>query len=894
MTAINTPFADAFHERYAVECEVGHGGMATVYRARDLRHDRVVALKVLRPELAQTLGPERFLREIKIAAGLSHPNILALYDSGTWASADGARGLYYAMPYVDGESLRSRLTREGQLSVEDALRIARDVAAALAYAHDQGVIHRDIKPENILLSGYPGHRGAPGEWRVFLADFGIAKALDAAGAEALTETGLALGTPYYMSPEQAGAERRLDQRSDLYALGCVLYEMLAGQPPFTAVTARAILARHALDPVPSLRSVRPTVEKSLERAVTRVLAKVPADRFATAAEFSLALTDGHSSTGSHWIRRSRSHLLLTAGVTAIIGAAALTLLVWRPHIPSRTAAPPMALVLVVLPFINLGPPADQYFADGLTEELTSRLTGIPGLRVIARTTAAQYGPRPGSLRRLGQELGAGFVLEGSVRWERSPAGKGPGRLRVTPRLIQVANESNRWAQVYEEELTEVFGVQSRIAEQVTQALDLALGASAQATINQGGTRHPEAYDFYLRGNDYLGRSNTEADLRSAVRLYQQAVALDPAFAEAQARLSRAHAQIYWHYFDHTEERLRLARAAAQAAHTSAPNLPETHIALGYYHYWGELDYEAALREFETARRQQPSNADLLRAIGLVERRRGRWDQSVARLIEGLRYDPRSGNRASEIGDTYVNMRMFRDAEHYLDRAMALSPDLPNPYVYKAWLYVTWRGDLPRARAVLRQALNRLGPGPLAASLMTGDRISASLVTADSTFWPMIDGLSRSGFPGDSARYHLLKAETAHFRRTPAVERAQGDSARVLLELRLRTRRDDAKLLGFLALAYAHMGRVADAIRSSERSVELLPLSMDAVSAPYLETWLARMYMVADRPEEAIEILARLMTIRSWITPAMLRADPIWEPLRISPRFRKLTDSTPTS
>ena len=302
-------FADALRDRYRLEREVGQGGMATVYLARDLKHDRLVALKVLRPDLAHTLGPGRFLREIEIAARLTHPNILPLYDSGTWVLADGAPGLYYALPFVEGESLRSRLTREGQLPLQDALRIAGDVAAALAYAHEQGVIHRDIKPENILLSGYPPHREAVGEWRVLLADFGIAKAVDAAGAERLTETGLALGTPAYMSPEQGHADCHLDQRTDLYALGCVLYEMLAGQPPFTGVSAQAILARHALDPVPSLRSVRPTVPKSLERTVTRALAKVPADRFATAEEFGRALTAHHGSTGSKRIRAGTRSLL---------------------------------------------------------------------------------------------------------------------------------------------------------------------------------------------------------------------------------------------------------------------------------------------------------------------------------------------------------------------------------------------------------------------------------------------------------------------------------------------------------------------------------------------------------------------------------------------------------
>ena len=355
-------------------------------------------------------------------------------------------------------------------------------------------------------------------------------------------------------------------------------------------------------------------------------------------------------------------------------------------------------VLVVLPLKNLGPGADQYFADGLTEELTSRLAGLSGLRVISRTSADQYRTSAKSLRAIGAELGAGYVLEGSVRWERSAAGS-PGRIRVTPQLIAVQDDSHLWSQVYEAELTEVFGVQSQIAEQVTTALDVALRGQERTALARGGTRSSEAYDFYLRGLEYLTRSNQASDLRAAADLFAQAVQADPGFALGQARLARAHTQVYWHYYDHTVERLALARKALDAAVALAPDLAETHIALGYYHYWGEMDYDEALREFEAALRQQPSNAELLQAIGYVERRKGKWEESTAHFVEGLRYDPRSGVRNFEIGDNYFSLHMYPEAEHYLDRAITLSPDWPNPYVYKAWMYVSWRGDLARgARA----------------------------------------------------------------------------------------------------------------------------------------------------------------------------------------------------
>ncbi len=359
----------ALAERYTIERELGRGGMATVYLAEDLKHHRRVALKVLRPELSPALGADRFLREIETASRLQHPHILSLHDSG-----EAAGLLYYAMPYVEGESLRARLAREVQLDATDAVRIAEEVADALACAHAAGVLHRDIKPENILLTG--GH--------AVVADFGIARAIDAVAADRLTETGLALGTPHYMSPEQASGARVLDARSDLYALGCVLYEMLAGEPPFNGPSSQAILARHAVDPVPCLRTVRSTVSPALEAAVGKALAKVPADRFASALEFKEAL--GRASREPAVVAPAAGRRRLAIGLAAVVvgaGAAGALLAGFGADRPVTADGERPIRSLAVAPLENLtGDSAQVYLAHGITDQLVTTLAQIGALRVV--------------------------------------------------------------------------------------------------------------------------------------------------------------------------------------------------------------------------------------------------------------------------------------------------------------------------------------------------------------------------------------------------------------------------------------------------------------------------------------------------------------------------------
>jgi serine/threonine-protein kinase len=350
--------------------------------------------------------------------------------------------------------------------------------------------------------------------------------------------------------------------------------------------------------------------------------------------------------------------------------------------------------------------------------------------------------------------------------------------------------------------------------------------------------------------------------------------------------------MYWFYYEHTPEQLVRVKQAADAALRAAPDLAEARIALGYYWYWGHLDYDKAVEQFEAARRLQPSNSDVLGAIGYVERRRGRWDQAVAHFREAIEVDPVSQQRAFDLGDTYLTLRQYPEAERQLDRTIQLAPDWAKPYGYKAMLYLMWKGDRARARAVIGQAMSRVSTGRLARALMTADAISASVISSDSLFFPAADAVRADAFEADTGAYYLFKAEAAHYRSQPAVERAYADSARRWLQPQLLAQPDDAKRLVHFGLACARAGRAAEALRAGRRAVALLPLTTDAASGPFIQTYLAQIYLLNGDLDNAVATLRPLLSFPSWITPAELTSDPLWAPLRAHPRFASLTAPTP--
>ena len=870
--------------RYTVERELGRGGMATVYLAHDLRHDRPVAIKVLHPELSASLGPERFLREIRTTARLDHPHILPLLESGEAASDAAPRGLlWYAMPYVEGESLRDRLRREGQLPLDQALRIAGEVAEALDCAHEHGVIHRDVKPDNILLT-----RG-----RARVADFGVARALEAAGAETgLTETGLAVGTPTYMSPEQATGGT-VDRRSDVYALGCVLYEMLAGEPPFTGPTAQAAIARRMSGEVPPLRAARPTVPETVEQIVRKALAAVPADRFPSAADLAHALGSAATTTASV-VAAPRAGRRLPGRAAALAAGFILGLGVlfgWLRSGQGRAAGGEVQR-LAVLPFENLGRPEDDYFADGLTDAVRGKLAAVPRLQVAARASSSRYKGTGKTPQEIGRELGVQYLLTGTVRWDKAG---GQGRIQVSPELVLVETASTRWQQPFDAALTDVFQVQADVAARVAQALGVELGGGERERLLARPTENLAAYDLYLRGKEYYDRGYDREDLRSACRMYERAIALDSGFALAWANLAESRAAEYWFFYDRTDTALAGAKAAADRALQLEPDLPEGHRALAYYHYWGALDYEAALRELAVAEARRPDDPDLIFTMAAVHRRQGNWDKALAGFRRAVELDPVSNLAHFNLSETYSLLHDYTRSLQELDQVLELAPDWGLPYFVKAQELLHAGADRQEIEQALKAGVERVGLGAIAEAASgnwaTGGSATtpAFLLTTSPGYREQLGELTLRP-SGDSAGYYQLKAELYRHQPRADLARVYLDSARAVLEAKVAARPEEPAYHVRLGLVYAYLGRKDEAIREGMLGVSQLPLSREAYrGASYLAA-LALIETLTGRSDAAVDRLERLLAIPSTVSKPLLRLDPAWAPLREHPRFRRLTNS----
>jgi serine/threonine protein kinase/tetratricopeptide (TPR) repeat protein len=627
----------ALAARYAVERELGKGGMATVYLAEDLKHHRQVAIKVLRPELAAMLGAERFVREVAIAARLNHPHIVPLYDSG---QADEL--LFYVMPFIKGESLRKRLERETQLPVDEALTIGRQAALALGYAHAQGVIHRDVKPENILL-----HEG-----EAMVSDFGIALAASAAGDDRLTQTGFAVGTPEYMSPEQATGERALDARSDIYSLACVLYEMLAGEPPYTGRTTQALIAKRLVDPVPSVRRLRATVSAGVEQALLKALAPSPADRFDSADAFVAALA--LPATAKH-------------------------------------ATPPC---VAVLPFLNLSAdPENEYFADGITEDVITHLSKIRALKVISRASVMPFKKRDRTMRQIASQLCATKLLDGSVR-------RAGDRVRIVAQLIDVETDEHLWAETYDRQLTDIFAIQTDVALHIASALRAELTSEEETRIARKPTSDLLAYQLFLQGRHQFIRF-TPVAIERGIEYFRRAIERDPAYAEAYAGVAKAYAELA----ESGALAAHVARPHAMEALTQAlrldPELGEARSTRAYLRALWDFDWAGAEQEFKRALELCPSSADAHDLYGRMCSALGRFDEALVLQRQAQELDPLA--HRLDVATTLLRAGRYQEAAAEAAQAIEFDPDLDRAHATLGWAYFK-QGKTDEGLAELRRAV----------------------------------------------------------------------------------------------------------------------------------------------------------------------------------------------
>ena len=867
---------------YQILEEIGRGGMGVIYRARQRHSRRIVALKRIlsyHADSQETLA--RFRREAQAAASLDHPNILPIYEVSE--CDDGMP--FFSMKFAGGGSLLDAapaLRGEPRRAVASIAKVAR----AVQYAHGQGILHRDLKPGNILLDG----RGEP-----LVSDFGLAKWLDTSSH--LTRTLTIFGTPGYIAPEQVnGSAGKLGPASDVYSLGAILFDLLTGRPPFLGEHALKVIQQASEKPAPKLRTLVPGLDRDLETICAKCLEREPGARYRSAGDLAedlerwlegrhiIARPVSPATRALRWTRRNP----VVAGMAALLLALGSTVgvMIWN----GEMAGPPAASGIAVLPFESLSSDKENaFFAGGVYDGVSTKLAKVAHLKVISHNSVAKYrGAR--NTQEIGRALNVAYVLEGSVRRET-------GRIHLNAQLIDTRTDAHVWAQEYDRDLSDVFALQSEIAQKVADQLGTEVSAAEKVAIQEPPTTDLVAYDSYLRAKDLIeGISfspRAKEDLTQAVQLLDQAVARDPLFFLAYGELAGAHDRIYFLGFDHTDARLKLSETAIQSIRRLRPDSGETHLALAQHFYWAYQDYDRAREELAVSRHTLPNESRIPLLSGYIYRRQGLWEKSLEEMKQALALDPRNFSILQQISLTYEALRRYKEMAATLDRALIISPkDVPTR-VQRAWVDLQSRADPKPLHTTIETIL---AEDPNAGPVLVNQWLFLALRERDS----IAAQRALSAIPVDGGGCYdenipfpngWCEGLTARFRGDEPAARAAFNSARKELKQTVRNQPDYAAALCALGVLDAALGNKQDAIREGLRAVELMPVSKSAIEGPMLIEYLAVIYGWTGDKDHAIERLAEATKLPGGsLSYGDLRLNPLWDPLRGDPRFEAIVSS----
>jgi len=858
---------------YKILSKLGEGGMGVVYKAEDTKLRRIVALKFLPPELTRDAeAKQRFIHEARAASALDHPNVCTIYEIDE--TKDGQT--FMAMACYEGESLKEKINI-GPLKLDEAIDIAIQIAKGLNKAHEKGIVHRDVKPANIFIT----EDGA-----VKILDFGLAKL---SGQSKLTKTGTTLGTVSYMSPEQTKGEK-IDERSDIWSLGVVLYEMLTGQRPFKGDYEQAVVYSIMSETQEPLTGQRTGVPMELERIVNKCLEKNPSERYPRTDDLIVDLRRlmkkterGASYSVSHAKSKAEKKKTIAYALFGIIVVALIAVLIrFDVFKRSKPVSDADRKMLVVLPFDNLGPAEDAYFTVGITDEITSRLGTVPRIGVISRNSASHYAGKEWDTKQVGNDLSVEYIVAGTVRWARSS--EDGDRVRITPRLIRVSDDIEVWAGSFDRIIHDIFEIQSEIAVQVVEQLGITLGKSEQRTIEEEATEHLEAYQAFLRGR-HLSRSPhfTVDNWKRVIGSYQRAVELDTQYAVAYAALASAHARLRYLRHDLSEERLVMAKLAADRAEALGQDSPEVLLSLGYYYLWAFRDREQALQKWTLAEKGLPNDPRILSAKASLFENQGRWDEGIEALTKAIRYSPKDVYLITELVLFNWMKRQYSKAIELCNQAIALAPDENWPYIYKA--VVTWNWKKPN----------------------TESRIAIESIRQDYHwvpwlwFWQEVgegqfdQALKRlENNPDEWIRHKLWARPKSMFKAFLYDFMGKSDLARESYELSVAPLEamvqkwpEDPRYHSSLGMAYAYLGRKDEAIREGRRAIELLPLSKDAAYGQSYEMDMILIYIITGDYDTALDRIEFLLSIPSWMSVGWMKFDLRYKPIYSHPRFEKL-------